>query len=92
MLAKIYGAVGTWLSILASDVNNTLYAYTDSNGQVKFPIDIGTIPGNLVIEVRPTDQSSETLQHVDLSRVDPIGTIHVHAADRRPEPRPRDPC
>jgi hypothetical protein len=73
VLAKICGAPAA----CTVDANKTIDAYTDSSGEVKFSIDVGTTPGALPIEVRPTDQSSTELQTVDLNRVDQIDTLHI---------------
>ena len=77
VLGRICGTTATWPALSAADANNEIYAYTNAQGQVTFFVIPGTIPGKLTIEARPTDQSSETLQSVDLSRVDPIATLTI---------------
>lgn len=77
VLARICGAAGAWPTFGAGDANNVLHAYTDASGEIKFSIVVGTTPGNLTIEARPTDQSSTALQEVDLSRVDPVETLRI---------------
>ena len=77
VLSRLCGSGISWPTFGVPDANNTIDAYTDSSGGVKFSIIVGTTPGNLSIEVRPTDQSSSAVQSVDLARVDPIETLHI---------------